>query len=521
MFLKQSTNSQNVIIGPFLDDTDGKTAETGLSIGVSDVRLGKNGGNIVAKNSGGATHDELGFYQITLDSTDTSTVGELLIAVHMTGALPVFKHCYVLEEAIYDAMFGASASAFDSNARVDVASIEGLDATDQINAACDTALSDYDAPTKAEMDSAFSTTNGKIDVVDGIVDNILLDTAEIGTAGAGLTAVPWNSSWDAEVQSECNDALVALGLDHLVSASVAGSDITDNSIVAKLVSSSATADWDDFVNTTDSLQAIRDRGDAAWTTGSGGGGGSGPTASEIADAVWDEAASGHNTGGTFGKYVRQLKEGIISVESAINDASATTTSFVTDLTEATDDHYNGKTLTFISGNLSNQSRVVSDYNGTTKTLTFDEAFTEAPADNDEFIILTPHSHTVTEIKEAVRTEMDSNSTKLADIVADTAEIGTAGAGLTAVPWNSSWDAEVQSECADALTAHWGAAMTESYASDNAAATPVQMLHMIYCAVSQFTVSSTTITGYQIDGSTTAMTWTLDDASNPTERKRAT
>ena len=143
MFLRQSTNSQDVIIGPFLDDTDGKTAETGLSIGVSDIRLGKDGGNIVAKNSGGATHDELGFYQITLNATDTSAVGELLIAVHKSGALPVFKYCYVLEEDIYDAMFAASASAFDSNARVDVASIEGSDATDQINAACDAAIETY------------------------------------------------------------------------------------------------------------------------------------------------------------------------------------------------------------------------------------------------------------------------------------------------------------------------------------------------------------------------------------------
>lgn len=36
---------------------------------------------------------------------------------------------------------------------------------------------------------------------------ILVDTAEIGAAGAGLTAVPWNASWDAEVQSEVTDAL--------------------------------------------------------------------------------------------------------------------------------------------------------------------------------------------------------------------------------------------------------------------------------------------------------------------------
>ncbi len=40
-------------------------------------------------------------------------------------------------------------------------------------------------------------------------DSILADTAEIGVAGAGLTAVPWNSNWDAEVQSECTDALNA------------------------------------------------------------------------------------------------------------------------------------------------------------------------------------------------------------------------------------------------------------------------------------------------------------------------
>lgn len=39
------------------------------------------------------------------------------------------------------------------------------------------------------------------------------------------------------------------------------------------------------------------------------------------------------------------------------------------------------------------------------------------------------------------------------ILIDTTEIGAAGAGLTAIPWNASWDTEVQSECADALTAY--------------------------------------------------------------------
>ena len=209
MFLKQST-AYTFRHGPFLDDTDGKTAETGLTISQADVRLSKAGGDFAQKNeSSASSHDEIGYYIVVLDATDTNTCGELLVAVHESGALPVFKTFQVLEETIYDSLFATSAAAFDANQRVDVAKIEGSDATDQINAACDTAMSDYDAPTKAEMDSAFSTTNGKIDVVDGIVDNIIVDTAEIGAAGAGLTAVVWNAAWDSEVQSEVQDALNA------------------------------------------------------------------------------------------------------------------------------------------------------------------------------------------------------------------------------------------------------------------------------------------------------------------------
>lgn len=59
---------------------------------------------------------------------------------------------------------------------------------------------------------------------------ILVDTAEIGAAGAGLTeaggtgdqltAVPWNAAWDAEVQSECADALTAYGASTVTTAQV-------------------------------------------------------------------------------------------------------------------------------------------------------------------------------------------------------------------------------------------------------------------------------------------------------------
>ena len=179
MFLKQSA-AYTFRFGPFLDDGDGKTVEPSLTIEDSHIRVSKNGTNFIDKaETSNSAYDEAGFYVVVLNGTDTNTVGELLIACHMTGALPVFKTFYVLEEDIYDALFAGSAAAFDANQRVDVAKVEGSDATDQINAACDAALSDYDAPTKTEMDSAFSTTNGKIDTVDTVVDRIEVDTQDI------------------------------------------------------------------------------------------------------------------------------------------------------------------------------------------------------------------------------------------------------------------------------------------------------------------------------------------------------
>lgn len=47
----------------------------------------------------------------------------------------------------------------------------------------------------------------------------------------------------------------------------------------------------------------------------------------------------------------------------------------------------------------------------------------------------------------------SVSADIAAIEAQTDDIGAAGASLTALPWNPAWDAEVQSEVADALTAY--------------------------------------------------------------------
>ena len=53
--LKQST-AATIKLGPFVDDGDGKTAETGLTISQADIRLSKAGGDFAqTNNSAGAT----------------------------------------------------------------------------------------------------------------------------------------------------------------------------------------------------------------------------------------------------------------------------------------------------------------------------------------------------------------------------------------------------------------------------------------------------------------------------------
>lgn len=211
-----------------------------------------------------------------------------------------------------------------------------------------------DIPTVAEFEARTLVAAAYFDpAADTVAHVTLVDTTTTntdmrGTDGANTTvpdsagtAAALHATTDAAIAalnnlstSDIDARLAAIGLDHLVSASVAGADIADNSIIAKLVSKSATADWDDFVNTTDSLQAIRDNqaaGDAtaanqttiinhlADIKGTGfvvdthslpqcltATGFSTHTAADAADAVFDEATAGHVAAGSFGKLLADV-----------------------------------------------------------------------------------------------------------------------------------------------------------------------------------------------------------------------
>jgi hypothetical protein len=107
-WIKQST-AATVKLGPFLDDTDGKTAETSLTIVQADIRLSKNGGDFTQSNNvAGAIHDENGYYDVPLNATDTNTLGTLRVAISESGALPVWQDYMVVPANVWDSMFGAT-----------------------------------------------------------------------------------------------------------------------------------------------------------------------------------------------------------------------------------------------------------------------------------------------------------------------------------------------------------------------------------------------------------------------------
>ena len=115
-------------------------------------------------------------------------------------------------------------------------------------------------------------SQASVDVIDGIVDSILVDTAEIGAAGAGLTAVA----------SAANLATLAGYVDTEVAAIKVTTDKLDETLVASS---------DGFIFTAAALQ------DAPT-------GGSAPSAATIAAAVWEEPIASHS--GTSGSTAEAL-----------------------------------------------------------------------------------------------------------------------------------------------------------------------------------------------------------------------
>jgi hypothetical protein len=138
---------------------------------------------------------------------------------------------------------------------------------------------------------------------------------------------------------------------------------------------------------------------------------------DISTAVWQVSLA------TYGGVGGSTGEGLV------DDASPSASSFVTTLTAPDANFFADKILVFTSGDLRGQARIIATYNESTQEVTFDEPFTRAPADTDEFELLAIHQHTLAQILDQAVAALDTETlvganTVTATLAANTATLGS-------------------------------------------------------------------------------------------------
>jgi len=264
--------------------------------------------------------------------------------------------------------------------------------------------------TGTTLPATLSTVEGKVDTVDGVVDAILVDTNELQTDDIPGTLATIAAYIDTEIAAILEDTGTTLPATlSTIEGKVDTIDgIVDNILVdtgTTLESHLTDVKGATFSGATDSLEALRDRGDAAWTTGAGG------TPPQL-------------------------------LQSTTIATLASQVSFTLTAGSADDDAYNGAVVVVTDQSTSTQKAygTVDDYTGSTKTITLaaDPAvFTMAAGDTID--IMTPlgsagSAPTAGQVADAVWDEDQADhvgagtfgvvASEVADVLADTNELQT-------------------------------------------------------------------------------------------------
>lgn len=305
MYLRYSTASQEICLGRMLDSTDGNTQETGLTINNTDIKLFKHGAtSLTDKNSGGATHMANGLYYAVLDDTDTNTLGNLEVHVHVSGALTIKREFVVLPAQVFDSFVLGS-----DLLQVDTTQVGGTPQTGR-DLGASVLLSNGTGTGQISLSSGTVTTGTNNDKT-GYTVSTVSDKTGYSLSSAGIQAI-----WDA-----LSSALTTAGsigkrlVDYLtgdifarigapagasVSADIAAVKSDTGTLTGRLTATRA-GYLDQLEHVADHLDTIV--GKTANIPASPAAVSDIPTAAAIADQVWDEVQSGHTTAGTFGKYL--------------------------------------------------------------------------------------------------------------------------------------------------------------------------------------------------------------------------
>jgi hypothetical protein len=136
----------------------------------------------------------------------------------------------------------------------------------------------------------------------------------------------------------------------------------------------------------------------------------------IADAVWDEATSGHVTAGTFGQTLY-----IARANTAAGNGGGTNTIELDASASATNDFYNGHMIVLTGGTGLSQAKFITDYVGATKIATVAEDWLTTPDATSVFVIIPFPASTEGDISDVLSRLTVTNSQVLI-IKSDTSDI---------------------------------------------------------------------------------------------------
>ena len=304
-YLKADT-ATTIRIGPFVDDTDGKTAETALTIAQADVRLSKGGASAAQKNDAtSATHDENGYYRIPLNATDTNTEGTLDVCVNEAGALPVIAKFTVLPAEVYDSLIAGT-----DKLQIDIVQVTGTSVTNVDDFKAD--LTSLNDPTAAAVATAVrSELTTELGRIDATVSSRAA-TGDAMTLTSGERGDVANSVWgkDLSLYATADQAGTLLKTAEANTEDLKATTVVKANVVQISGDSAAADNLESYcdgttpipANTTQvagsSVASVADfRADVSGL----------PSAGTIADAVWDEALSGHTNAGSAGKALADVE----------------------------------------------------------------------------------------------------------------------------------------------------------------------------------------------------------------------
>jgi hypothetical protein len=295
--------------------------------------------------------------------------------------------------------FGGNAGTFASGIpAVNATQIEGSDATDQINAACDTALTDYDAATGTEL----ATAQADLDTITG-ADGVTLATAQGNYAPSkagdamALTAGAVDDVWDEPIAGHLTAGTAGLS-EALGSAAVADGTITGTPTGTTFTFTGGNTN-DDFyadqlvyilsgtgigqvrpvLHSTYSGGTTTITVDEDWIVNPGAGARFVVLVTHVHPKTQITADIDANS-----TQLAKMASGIITGAAATGTLS--TTQATSDLTGYADDQLIGRVIIWTSGAADGEATDITDYASASGLLTF-TALTTAPGNGDTFKIV--------------------------------------------------------------------------------------------------------------------------------------